>query len=107
MASNTKDLEKLFEIYQTTTASKDKKIQLLNALTKIGHDQLSDHQIDNETLEFLVDYLKSIETWTLQEIKIYTNTLNYFSEEQQQIFYKNSLKKFRSIKNIPLVKKFI
>ncbi|MCQ4503961.1 hypothetical protein NON27_27635, partial [Vibrio parahaemolyticus] len=68
LASNTKDLEKLFEIYQTTTTSKDKKSQLLNALTKIGHDQLSDHQIDNETLEFLVDYLKSIETWTLQEI---------------------------------------
>ncbi|MEQ7188395.1 helix-turn-helix domain-containing protein [Enterococcus hirae] len=105
LASNTKDLEKLFEIYQTTTTSKDKKSQLLNALTKIGHDQLSDHQINNETLEFLVDYLKSIETWTLQEIKIYTNTLNYFSEEQQQIFYKNSLKKIQIYQEYPAGKK--
>ena len=109
LASNNNDIEAIFDIYNKSSYKPDKKNHLLRSLSKIKYDFLSKPDntqiVDSDDLLFLTDYLKSIETWTLQETKIYANMINYFSNEQQKIFYRNSLKKINIYKDFPLGKK--
>lgn len=50
--------------------------------------------VDKEDRGITIRYLSNLETWTLQEIQLYTNTLNLIDFETQLIFFKRISKTF-------------
>lgn len=44
--------------------------------------------VDQEDSGIIIQHLSNLETWTLQEIQLYTNTLELIDFETQLIFFK-------------------
>lgn len=50
--------------------------------------------VDQEDRRIIIRHLSNLETWTLQEIQLYTNTLELIDFETQLIFFKRISKTF-------------
>lgn len=83
IANNFKDVETLLEIYQKNKHSSDKRSQVISALCKITIQNLNSQSIDVILKQQIIDYLSSIDLWTLDEISIFTASYYLFNEQAQ------------------------
>lgn len=102
LASNSHDLKSLEELYKTLSNSEKKIDFALKAMISARYSiirefktkgTINNTQVSQEDIDVIIGYLESIQTWTLEEIQLYSNTMGYFSYDQQVIFFNNSLKK--------------
>lgn len=111
IASNNHDLKNLEELHKVYSDS-EKKIDIaLTAMISARYSiiknfksskNINNDQVAKEDIDAIVGYLESIQTWTLEEIQLYSNTMGYFPYDQQVIFFNNSLKKIDMYQYYPL-----
>ncbi|WP_430610382.1 Rgg/GadR/MutR family transcriptional regulator [Enterococcus sp. DIV0876] len=101
-ASNQNNLDQLLAIYHATKGATDPLNVVLNAMALARYEAMKSFSdkgivehanISPKNKDTITSYLNKIQTWTLKEIQIYTNTMGYLSLEQQRIYFKNALKK--------------
>ncbi|WP_314586903.1 Rgg family transcriptional regulator [Paenibacillus terrigena] len=52
-----------------------------------------------EDIHTITEHLANIQTWTLREILLFANTLDYFDYEQQEVFFQTLMKSMSKYKN--------
>ncbi|MFD2304904.1 helix-turn-helix domain-containing protein [Enterococcus termitis] len=101
-ASNENDLNALIALKKeiVNQAASDKKelfLALVEGRIQIVNHFLRSNKIDYTTIppeqmDIVVQFLLNRESWTLFELLVFTNTLDYFTHDQRMIFIKNVYK---------------
>jgi HTH-type transcriptional regulator, pheromone-responsive regulator len=103
-AGNNNDLEALIEIYQELHQREDltskihlaevrSRIRLLKHFNLTG--QFEKNVILTEDIETITNYLNNLQSWTLQEMQLFTNTLNYIDYDQRDILFQTLIKSMK------------
>ncbi|GGC76709.1 helix-turn-helix domain-containing protein [Enterococcus wangshanyuanii] len=108
-ASNENNLNDLFKLKkeiqtQATSDTKELFLALVEGRIHIVNHFLHFNKIDYtkipaEQMAIVVQFLLKRESWTLFELLIFTNTLDYFSHDQRMIFKKNIYKLLKKYRN--------
>lgn len=102
LASNNNDLIVLQQLYEEASLSQKSidcvfKAMVSSRYRVMAHfkatGSVDNSQASPNDIQIIADYLEGIQTWTLQEIQLYSNTMGFFKPEQQVIFFNNTLKK--------------
>lgn len=102
LASNGNDLQLLKQLYEEVASSQKSSDRVFKAMVNMRYKVMvhfketgtvDNSQAEISDIEIVVDYLETIQTWTLQEIQLYSNTMGFFKPEQQILFFDNALKK--------------
>lgn len=99
-----KKMQKLKHI-KNQKYKKTKKINQLHysALCELTSNYISGTQSDKKSLDILKTYLLECEEWTYYELVLFTNSLDFFSEELIIILYERTKKK---LEEYTLLKKY-
>jgi len=102
LASNSNDLRLLKQLYEEVASSQKSSDRVFRAMINMRYKvmvhfketgMVDNRQATVSDIQIVADYLESIQTWTLQEIQLYSNTMGFFKPEQQILFFDNALKK--------------
>ncbi|AHI56476.1 helix-turn-helix domain-containing protein [Listeria ivanovii] len=85
------------EIAEVRKALVHSRMELLENLLK--NQEFNVAVISEQDIETIQNYLFSIQSWTLEEIKIFANSIYYFDEEIQSQFLQQVLKSVDTYKN--------
>ncbi|EAE8347305.1 Rgg/GadR/MutR family transcriptional regulator [Listeria monocytogenes] len=97
------DVVGLQKLLDKITAKRDDRTELRKAILQtriqiINHylrtNVYDESVVSNEYKEIIHDYLWKIQTWTLEEIRIFANSVAFFEEEVQIHFYQIMLKSY-------------
>lgn len=106
--SNNHDLPALYQLLhelqeqqgQITTvhiAEVRSRIRIIEATNRTG--SYTPDAVLPEDKETIIQYLTNLQTWTLQEIQLFANTLEFIEGEQQLIFFKQLSKSLELYKD--------
>ncbi|GAA0764807.1 Rgg/GadR/MutR family transcriptional regulator [Clostridium subterminale] len=101
IACNENSIDLLRDLYQEEY-EKDTNLAKIKAAVAHSRLDLTSHFFETKTFDYKVisnedkkiiyDYLMSVQTWTLYEIQLFTNTIQYYNFNQQYICYKEAIK---------------
>lgn len=106
--SNSHDLPGLYELLHeleqkdsyANTVRKAEVRARIKIISHINETGLCDAAVvDKEDRRIIIRHLSNLGTWTLQEIQLYTNTLEFIDFETQLIFFKRISKTFLLYEN--------
>lgn len=94
--ANSNNMEKLEELLNSCMALDNQTSRIKAAMVRSRIDQMNKFnetgsivkaQISSKDQEIIVNYLSSVQTWTLFEITLYTNTVEYMLSEEKNVYY--------------------
>lgn len=103
-AGNKNDLVTLVKIYNELHQKKDPTSKIHQAEVRSRIRLLQHFEVTNkiekkvilpEDSETITHYLNSLQSWTIQEMQLFTNTLDYIDYEQKNIFFKTLVKSMK------------
>lgn len=109
-AGNNNDLEALIKLYQELHQREDliSKVHLAEVRSRIRlmkHFNLTctfeKNVILAEDIETITNYLNNLQSWTLQEMQLFTNTLDYIDYDQKDILFKTLIKSMKKYEAYP------
>lgn len=103
-AGNRNDFDALIQLYNELLQQKDTSYELFLAEVRSRIRLLQNFELTNkfdkkvlmaEDIEIISQYLNNVQTWTLQEMQLFTNTLDYIDYEQKVVLFKILIKSIR------------
>lgn len=107
-AGNNNDLEGLIKLYHELYQKKDEssKIHLAEVRSRIrllkqfqSTFEYEKNVILTEDIETITTYLNNLQSWTLQEMQLFTNTLDYIVYDQKDVLFKTLIKSIKKYEN--------
>jgi len=107
-AANNNDIEALITLYQELYQRQDliSKVHLAEVRSRIRllkhfnvTDTLEKNIIRVEDIETITNYLNNLQSWTLQEMQLFSNTLEYIEYKQKDILFKTLIKSMKKYEN--------